>query len=114
MGSCVGGGLRYLIGRWMTALLPNAAFPCATLTVNVVGCLLIGWLAGMLDVGDLSPTAKALLVTGFCGGFTTFSTFINENMMLWRDGQWLGAVAYTALSLLLGMAALAIGYALAK
>ena len=106
--------MRYLVGRGMAILVPEGASAYATITVNVAGCLLIGWLAGLANVGWLSPMAKAVLITGFCGGFTTFSTFINENMLLWRNGQWLCAAAYTAASLVLGMAALALGYALTR
>ena len=90
------------------------SFPWGTMTVNVVGCFLIGLLSGMSLGGQISPTTKLVLVTGFCGGFTTFSTFMNENLLLGRDGAFLSAVLYTLASLVLGLIAVVIGYQLVK
>lgn len=114
VGSCFGGCLRYLVGRWMELWVPPASFPYATLAVNVVGCFLIGVLAAMANVGGISPMAKLLLVTGFCGAFTTFSTFMNDNLLMARDGQMLAALLYTVLSMVLGMAAVVAGYQVVK
>ncbi|MBO4963699.1 MAG: CrcB family protein, partial [Prevotella sp.] len=69
-GGAVGSVCRYLLSS-----VHVASFPWGTLTVNVLGSLLIGLLAGLSGRGILSPELKLLLVTGFCGGFTTFSTF---------------------------------------
>lgn len=113
LGSFVGGGMRYLVtrlvGEW--SAMP---FPFGTFIVNIVGCLLIGLLSGWVMGGHLSPQIKLLLVTGCCGGFTTFSTFMNENFLLGRDGQMLIALLYTAMSFLLGLGAVALGYWLTK
>ena len=105
LGSFVGGGLRHLAARWLPLVVPAAAFPYATLVVNVVGCFLIGVFTTLFGSGVLSPTTRALLVTGFCGGLTTFSTFMNENVLLARDGSLLAAATYTVVSLILGMPA---------
>lgn len=113
LGSFVGGGLRYLVGRLIGTWV-SMPFPWATLTVNVVGCFFIGLLSGWAMGGHLSPNVKLLLVTGCCGGFTTFSTFMNENFLLGRDGQMLTAFCYTAVSLLLGLGAVALGYLCSK
>jgi CrcB protein len=88
--------------------------PWGTMAVNVIGCFLIGLLSGLSLGGQISPTTKLVLVTGFCGGFTTFSTFMNENLLLGRDGAMLSAVLYTLLSLALGLIAVIIGYQIVK
>ena len=73
-GGAVGSVGRYLVSKWL-----EGGFPWGTLTVNIVGCLLIGFLTGLVTKGTLSPEMKLLLVTGFCGGFTTFSTFARSS-----------------------------------
>jgi len=109
IGSFVGGGARYAISKALQAWWPSC-FPWGTLTVNVVGCFLIGLLSGLALGHHLSPTARLVLVTGFCGGFTTFSTFMNENFQLGRDGQLTLAILYTAVSVVLGLLAVVAGY----
>lgn len=84
------------------------------MAVNIAGCFLIGLLSGLSLGGNISPTTKLVLVTGFCGGFTTFSTFMNENLMLGRDGSMLSAVLYTLASLVLGLLAVILGYQIVK
>lgn len=114
IGSFAGGGLRFLVSRWMqsVALL---SLPVGTLAVNVAGCFLIGLLSALPFEGRvLSPQAKILLTTGFCGGFTTFSTFIYENHALAREGHYLSLLLYVTVSLALGFAALLAGNHLAK
>lgn len=109
IGSFFGGGLRFLVGKWLSQWLAMS-FPWGTFAVNVAGCFLIGVFSSLSLGGHLSPNLKLLLATGLCGGFTTFSTFMNENLLLARDGNITSAAIYTALSLLLGMAALVAGY----
>lgn len=113
IGSFFGGGARYLVGKVVQSLVA-VSFPWGTMAVNVVGCFLIGLLSGLSIGGHVSPTTKLVLVTGFCGGFTTFSTFMNENLLLGRDGAMLSAALYTLLSLALGLIAVIIGYQLAS
>jgi CrcB protein len=84
------------------------------MAINIVGCFLIGLLSGLSLGGQISPATKLVLVTGFCGGFTTFSTFMNENLLLGRDGSMLSAVLYTLASLALGLIAVIIGYQIVK
>lgn len=106
LGSGCGGALRY----GMSILLGSGVLPYATFAVNVLGCGIIGFLAGMGQGGGwLSASHKLLLATGFCGGLTTFSTFMLDNEQLLHGGlPWL-SVLYTAASLLLGFAALRCG-----
>ena len=113
IGSFFGGGARYLVGKTVQSLVA-VSFPWGTMAVNIVGCFLIGLLSGLSIGGQISPTTKLVLVTGFCGGFTTFSTFMNENLLLGRDGAMLSAALYTLLSLALGLVAVIIGYHLAS
>lgn len=109
IGSFWGGGARYLVGKAVQSWVA-VSYPWGTMTVNVVGCFLIGLLSGLSLGGHLSPTTRLVLVTGFCGGFTTFSTFMNENLLLARDGSMLAALVYTLASLALGAIAAALGY----
>lgn len=112
-GSFVGGGLRYAVSQALHGTC--AAFPLGTFAVNVLGCLLIGFISGLDLPGSwLSPATRLLLTTGFCGGFTTFSTFINEGSTLLGRGSYCAALLYAGLSLALGLLAVAAGHWLAK
>ena len=118
IGSFFGGGMRYLTALLQNRLMTTSAvacgsFPWATFAVNVIGCLLIGLLTGIASSGHLPAQWKLVLVTGFCGGFTTFSTFMNENYLLGKDNMMMLAI-YTISSLALGMAALIAGYKIAS
>ena len=118
IGSFFGGGMRYLVALLHDRLTgPSAvaygSFPWATFAVNVIGCLLIGLFTGIAASGNLPAQWKLVLVTGFCGCFTTFSTFMNENYLLAKDHLLMLAI-YTLASLILGMAALVLGYKIAE
>lgn len=112
-GSFLGGSLRYVVSRYVQQYA--AAFPLGTMAVNVIGCFLIGYLSGLHLPGNvLSPATRLLLTTGFCGGFTTFSTFMNESAALGRTSDYLHLFLYLSLSLVLGFAAVLAGNWLAK
>ena len=113
IGSFFGGGARYLVSKAIQSWAA-ISFPWGTMTVNVVGCFLIGLLSGLSLGGHISPTTKVILVTGFCGGFTTFSTFMNESLVLGREGAMPTAILYTLASLALGSIAVFIGYQIVK
>jgi fluoride exporter len=109
LGGGVGSILRYLCQRWINEAYQHN-FPLATFLVNVSGCLLIGVLYALGEKGNiLSPQTRLLLVTGFCGGFTTFSTFAFENMNLLRTGDYFYFLLYAVGSVVLGIAAVYIG-----
>ncbi len=113
-GSCVGGMARYILGKLIQTSV-SGVFPWGTLAVNLIGCLLIGFIYGMLDRGfQLSEPVKIFLTIGFCGGFTTFSTFANENYLLFTGGH-IGLFALYALSsIILGFLLLYAGYFLSR
>lgn len=113
LGGAVGSLLRYQTGRWMTYVLGPAtvtAFPWATLTVNVIGSLAMGLLAGTLARhGQQGEMLRLLIGVGVLGGFTTFSAFSLEMMLLIERGQPALAISYAAISLFAGLSALYLG-----
>lgn len=102
-GGFLGTCLRFLTGRLCTAL-GATLFPWATLAVNVVGSFVIGVLFGYAERTSLITAAmNALLITGFCGGFTTFSSFSHDMLSLIEQRHYLYFALYTLLSLVLGL-----------
>lgn len=103
----IGGGLgslmRYVVGKVLSA--SASGFPWATFTVNVVGCFLIGLLSAWIVRQSLSADIRLLLVVGFCGGFTTFSTFSNEALALMRSGETMLFSLYLGGSIVAGLLA---------
>ncbi|RST32040.1 fluoride efflux transporter CrcB [Sphingomonas ginkgonis] len=112
----VGGGagavLRYLAGR--LALLLGQPPYAATLAVNLVGCLVMGLVAGWATHRGMAEPPRVFLMTGVLGGFTTFSAFSLDALTLMQRGAWAGAFAYAAASLFGSLAGVALGYALVR
>lgn len=108
-GSFVGGMLRYGISKWVQIKLLTT-YPFGTFTVNIIGCFIIGLVMGYSERFNISSEWRLLLVTGFCGGFTTFSAFSIETMALLRDAQYLPAFLYIAGSVMAGVLAAFAGY----
>ena len=104
LGGAMGSVLRYLIGGAIQHLSPRG-FPIGTLSVNVLGCLLIGILAQLFLNVQTSAPFRGLLIVGFCGGFTTFSAFTHETSGLIEGGEYARAAAYIFLSVTLCIAA---------
>lgn len=112
-GSFVGGAARYLVSLGMKGI--GKGFPWATLAVNLVGCLMIGLLSGLLSRNAAENTSWGLFLTvGLCGGFTTFSTFSKEALAMLQTGQMWGFASYIAISVLAGIALVALGYYIAR
>jgi CrcB protein len=114
----LGGGLGSVL-RYLTAVAMNkyvsSGFPYATFVTNILGCLLIGLFFGYLEKHNaISQDLKFFLITGFCGGYTTFSTFSHENVQLLESNQMLSTFLYIGLSVLLGLMATWFGLFLAK
>lgn len=113
-GSFLGGIARYLLSRGIQNSVITS-FPLGTFWVNIIGCFLIGLIYGLSDRGTpISNELRLFLAVGFCGGFTTFSTFSNENLALLRDGSILYFSLYAGLSVFLGLLATFGGHALTK
>lgn len=103
-GSALGGVMRYLAGRWMQNIAGAPLFPWGTFAVNIIGCFLIGLIYGVLDRGfNLSPEMKMFLTVGFCGGFTTFSTFVHENYLLFQSSSFPIVILYAGASFTVGL-----------
>jgi fluoride exporter len=113
-GGFLGSISRFLASKYLQNNFPSA-FPIGTFFVNITGCLLIGLIYGFSERSSLlSPGWKLFLTVGFCGGFTTFSTFANENLALLRDGEFFHFLLYTGLSVFLGIAATFFGVMITK
>ena len=113
-GSFLGGIARYLLSKSIQQTVITS-FPLGTFWVNITGCFLIGLIYGFSDRGaPISNELRLFLAVGFCGGFTTFSTFSHENLALLRDGSFLYFSLYAGLSVFLGLLATFGGHALTK
>ena len=119
VGSGLGGVCRYLVNKiTFTNVQSPAGFPWGTFAVNIAGCFLIGLFSGLFSRYDssslVSPQIRLLLTVGFCGGFTTFSTFINESFIYFQSVNYLLAVVYISASVISGFLLLYAGYALSQ
>ena len=113
LGGGLGSALRFLISKYLNPLFTN--FYLGTFTVNVLGCLIMGFVLGYaLKENTLSQNYVLLLATGFCGGFTTFSAFALEQNELLKTGQYINFTIYIASSLILGVLAVVLGLWLSK
>ena len=109
LGGGLGSGLRYLVSITMNQY--SKVLPFGTFIVNMLGCLLIGLILGYAQKENtLTSNQTLLLATGFCGGFTTFSAFANENLELIKNGELFNFSVYTIGSVLVGILAVFIGF----
>ena len=114
LGGFAGTCLRYLTGR-LCHLWDVGGFPLGTFVVNVVGSFIIGALLGLAERNSfITPTMNVLLVTGFCGGFTTFSSFADDIFLMLQQRHWALFALYTGLSIILGIAMVWAGRAIVK
>ena len=113
-GSAIGGVSRYLLGGLLQRQT-GGTFPIGTLVINISGSFLLGLILRYgVETPTLTPETRAFLTIGFCGGYTTFSTFSYETVALMEDGQWPRAALYVALSVGLSMLAAFLGFAAAR
>jgi CrcB protein len=112
-GSFIGGIFRHLLSQFIQTKLLST-FPFGTLGVNITGCFIIGLVLALSEQTNMTSELRLFLATGICGGFTTFSAFSNETYLLFRNGQPWYAFVYITASVVLGVLATFIGYALIK
>lgn len=113
LGGAAGAVGRYAVSYAISQHAPSG-FPWGTLTVNLIGSLILGFLTGLVVESLVSPRARALVGVGFLGSFTTFSTFAVETLTLIRQGEWMRAVTNLAVTNLLGIAAAVAGLLAAR
>jgi fluoride exporter len=111
LGGAVGAPARYLLDRGVQRRY-GSSFPWGTLSVNVIGSLLLGALAACVRLGHWPTSLELVIGTGFCGGLTTFSTFGYETVRLLEDGSLLEAGSYIAANVVLGTLSATAGYGL--
>ncbi len=114
LGGFIGTCLRFLTGKFFHAVT-TSAFPWGTFSVNVIGSFLIGIFFGLAERSNvISPSMNVFLITGFCGGFTTFSSFADDMYLMMQQRHWLSFGLYVGFSFLLGLAMVWIGRSLVK
>jgi CrcB protein len=112
-GGFVGAILRYGMSGLVQSGAPLSTFPWGTLAVNLLGCLLIGLIAGLVDSRQLlTPEVRIFVLIGVLGGFTTYSTFAYEAFALLRDSEYFRAFAYVGIHVFAGLGLVWMGYAL--
>lgn len=113
LGGAIGSVARFKLSGWVLHQTPNWRFPAGTVVVNIVGCLIVGLLAGMAVKQEVfTPDARVFLFTGLLGGFTTFSAFGLETLLLLKRGEAGVAIANVVLSIAIGLLAAWLGYGL--
>jgi CrcB protein len=109
-GGFIGSVARYFVSR-LNLYFDFLSIPVGTLLVNVLGSFLLGFLTAIATKSMLlNADWRMFLMVGLCGGFTTFSTFTGENLMLMQNGQFLSVLLYTVLSIVLGFTAVYLGF----
>lgn len=113
IGGGFGSALRFLVGKWLNNT--ESGIPYGTFVANILGSLLIGFILGMAAKNEaLTQNHTLLLATGFCGGFTTFSTFAYENHIFLKSGDFMSFAFYTIASFVVGFLAVFLGMFLVK
>lgn len=113
-GGALGSTFRFLVSRLLQGRV-NTDFPVGTMAVNLIGCLLIGLFYGLSErTGLISAEWRLFLIVGICGGFTTFSTFMNDSLQLLSADRILFAALYTAGSVFIGLLSVFVGMQLTR
>ncbi|RJO62155.1 MAG: fluoride efflux transporter CrcB [Dehalococcoidia bacterium] len=114
-GGFLGSIARYLLSGWVQRATQDSWFPYGTMSVNLLGCLVIGILAGLAESrGILTPNSRAFLLIGVLGGFTTFSSFSYDTASLFSGGRTLAALLNITVQVILGVAATWLSYHLVQ
>lgn len=115
LGGFIGTMLRYLLNSWIYKLLTYPIFPLGVLVINLIGCLLIGFLSGLAETRDaFTPEVRIFIFIGILGGFTTFSSFGYDTFGLLRNSQFLYAAINICVQVFGGLGAVWGGYALSR
>lgn len=113
LGGGTGSVVRYYLSFWIDSKM-ESKFPVGTFVSNMLASLIFGLIAGYMVKNHLSEQAILFLLAGFCGGFSTFSTFSKDNYMLFESGDWVQLILNICLSIILGVVFFFIGLALMK
>lgn len=113
LGSFAGGVLRFLLARFVQ-VNSASSFPWGTAAVNLLGCFILGSLYGLFDRSLVHTETRLFLTAGLCGGFTTFSTLMNESFLLLKEGNFSAFFLYTLISFAGGLLAIGLGYLAAR
>ncbi len=114
-GGFLGSGLRFVTTAYVQRLFPNSPFPYGTATVNIIGCLLIGFLGAIVITREaIDPALRLFLIVGILGGFTTFSAFAFENLMFVQDSRLFLALLNVVVQVVTGFMAAWLGFQLAR
>ena len=114
IGSSIGGTCRFLCQQFVQKHFPSS-IPFGTLSVNIIGCFIIGIIYGLANKSNIiSPEIRLFMATGFCGGYTTFSSFAYENISLMQEGEFYYIALYILYSLIIGFAAVYTGILFTK
>ena len=104
LGGALGSASRYLLGTWTQSISKSIDFPYGTLTVNLIGCFMIGFLSQLAEArGAFTSESRAFIFIGILGGFTTFSSFGNDTINLLRDGETFNALANIGANVIVGL-----------
>jgi len=104
LGGAMGSVSRYLLGTWIQSVSHSIDFPYGTLTVNLIGCFVIGLLSQLAEArGAFTPETRAFVFIGILGGFTTFSSFGNDTINLVRDSEMFNALANIGANVIFGL-----------
>jgi len=114
-GGFIGAVFRYLISVFALSRVPDSSFPYGTIIANLIGCLLIGFLAGLFEIRSWgNPEFRLFIFVGILGGFTTFSTFSHETFLLFENGKLLMSLANLFLQVIFGLVFVWLGYQLVR
>lgn len=112
LGSGIGGASRYMLSKFIQEN-STSGFPLGTLIVNITGCFMLGIIYALIEKGcEMGDGMKLFLTVGLCGGFTTFSTFMNDNLLMLNDSKLLWSIIYLIASVAGGFLLLYAGYRL--
>ncbi|MFP8487557.1 fluoride efflux transporter CrcB [Gracilimonas sp. Q87] len=114
-GGFIGAVSRYLISVFAISQVPHSKLPYGTVAVNLIGCLLIGFLAGLFEIKSwANPEFRLFIFVGILGGFTTFSTFSHETFLLFENGKLLMSIANLSFQVIFGLVFVWLGYQLVR